>query len=64
MTRIVKVRLQCDYELEIPSRMKMDEILEAIIDSFNCDHHLLDRGIELVNRTDDKLIRLRNNHEI
>lgn len=64
MTRTVKVRLQCDYELEVPSKMKMDEILEAIVDSFSYEHHLLDRGIELVNRTDDKLIRLRNNHEI
>lgn len=64
MSRIVKVRLQCDYELEVPSKMKMEDILHGLIDTFNCEHHLRDHSIELINRTDEKLIRLRNKHEI
>lgn len=64
MTRTVKVRLQCDYELEVPSKMKMEDILHGLIDTFNCEHYLSNHSIELINRTDEKLIRLRGNHEI
>lgn len=57
--RTVKVRLQIDYELEIPLGMKMEEVKEQLVDKFFHEDELDSVGIRLVDRTDEVLKRLR-----
>lgn len=57
--REVHVRLECDYHLNIPKEMKMDELRDLIVDHFMREDCLIDSGIHVISRTDDKLKRLR-----
>jgi hypothetical protein len=59
MNREIHVRLECDYHLSIPKDMKMDSVRDLLVDHFLNEGELESVGIEIIDRTDDKLKRLR-----
>lgn len=59
MDREIHVRLECDYHLRIRKDMKLDEVRDLLVDHFLNEGELESVGIEIIDRTDDKLKRLR-----
>jgi len=57
--RRVTVRLEVDYDLEIPNIMKMDEVKDLLVQYFMDEHQIESTGITVHDRSDDRLIRTR-----